>query len=88
MAVEAAWWGTWTISCRPLIAAYDKWMEDKGLQYRPTGVENGVEMAKGFISSGVKNPMKEELRKQIFPLKNICDTIEKLMEPEKRLVSP
>ena len=80
MSIEAAWWGTWSIACRPVVASYDRWMEEKGLQYRPTSIDHGVEMAKGFISSGVKNPMMGELRKQKFPLKDICKVIDNIIQ--------
>jgi predicted glycosyltransferase len=28
MNIEAAWWGTWTMACRPIIASYDRWCGD------------------------------------------------------------
>ena len=83
MSIEAAWWGTWSLACRPIIASYDKWMEEKGLQYRPKSIEDGVTMAKGFIASGVKNPAMAELRKQVFPIKSLCDIIEQSLNTPK-----
>jgi len=76
MAIEAAWWGTWTIACRPVIATYDKWLEENGLQFRANTVDEGITLATDFLSKNGKNPNLGLLWKQSFPLKAICDKIE------------
>jgi hypothetical protein len=76
MNIEAAWWGTWTLACRPVIASYDRWMEENLLQYRAYNIEGGVDIAIELLAHKSKNTRAGILWKQVFPLKNICDIIE------------
>lgn len=78
MTTEAAWWGTWTIACRPVIATYDRWLEEHHLQFRAHTIVEGMDLALELLTRKEKNKNAELLRKQKFPLKEICDIIAKV----------
>ena len=75
--IEAAYWGTWVLSCRPISTAYDRWLEGQGMVQRVRTVGESLGYAREFIESGGKNPRGEILREMEFPLGEICDIIEK-----------
>jgi len=76
MNIEAAYWGTWTVACRPVITTYDRWMEDNVLQVRANTIEDGVNLSQQMIKRGVKNKNSYKLRNMTFPLKEIITSIE------------
>ena len=73
---EAAYCGTWTISCRSFLTTYDKWLIDNKCMFHTKTPEESVDMAIEFLSKNEKNSNCEIIRKQNFPVKNICDKIE------------
>jgi hypothetical protein len=77
MGEEASWWGTWNLSCRPFIATYDRWQIDNGLMWQPPTVRESVIMVLKLLKLRGKNPQRKLIRKQKFPLKEICDAIER-----------
>jgi hypothetical protein len=74
--IEAAYWGTPVISCRPIETIYENWLIEKGLSVKAKSVEEAVSMAEKLM--GKRN---DELAQQVFggiefPLKEVIDLIE------------
>lgn len=76
MNIEAAWWGTWTLNCRPIYTSYDDWLVNHGNQIRITNATDGHIIAKKLIERGDKNQAMKHIRNMKFPLKEIVDDIE------------
>jgi len=77
MCEEAAWWGTWALSCRPFKTTYDMWLIEHGLMWQPPTVRDAVLKALELLTHKEKNPKCSQLNTQKFPLKMICDAIER-----------
>ncbi len=73
---EACYWGTWSISCRPFSSSYDKWLEETGNLIRVKSITDGCFTALEMLKRQGKNPAHKIIRKQKFPLKEICNFIE------------
>jgi len=76
MNLEASYWGTWTISCRPFLTSYDEWLQNNRSQIHVDTVEDGVQVASEMLDRADKNPCSAIIRKMQFPLDNICSFIE------------
>lgn len=79
MNIEATWWGTWTLACRKITTSYDNWLEDNYLQFRVHNVESAIDYSKYLLSLAKKNKNCTKLRNMVFPVKEICDHMEKLI---------
>lgn len=73
--IEAAYYGTWTITTRPFSTYYDTYMLTMELMSKATTVQDGVRLAKGFLEQPSKNVASEVLRKMKFPLREVVDKI-------------
>lgn len=74
--VEACYWGTWTISCRPFVTSYDIWLENTGNMLRARSPDEAIKHALEMLDHGGKNPKHGVIQDQIFPLDAICDKLE------------
>jgi hypothetical protein len=73
--IESAYWGTWTMSCRPFSTTYDDWLNVTGNQYHVSSVSEGVETANMLLDKIDKNPESEAIQTMEFPVIDIVNRI-------------
>jgi predicted glycosyltransferase len=87
MNIEAAYFGTPTICCRPIVSRYETWLVGNGLAKKPAALTPAVigTMAEGLAGER-SNPA--QLREMIFPTGAILDEIERTGGLPIRSASP
>lgn len=74
---EAAWWGTWCVTCRPFLTSYDRWLISNDLLMDARDPIQGALKCMQLLTIEGKNPAAYKFRNQKFPLKDICDVLER-----------
>jgi len=74
---EAAWWGTWCVTCRPFLTSYDRWLINNDLLVNARDPIQGALKCMQLLEKEGKNPAVYKFNEQEFPLENICDVLER-----------
>ena len=87
--IEGGYYGIPTLYWRSRMASYERWMIGKGLGFRARRAKEGVELASKVLedpSIGIafRKRARRVFRDQRFPVKEICDRMEKEIERHAR----
>jgi predicted glycosyltransferase len=81
MCLEAAYFGTPVITCRPIEAPITNWLINSGLAWKGKTAENTVELAEDWISKRTTETARKAFGGMEFPLKQLIQNIEKKEKP-------
>lgn len=74
--IEAAYYGTPTVSVRPIETCYEKWLVEKGLSVKAETVHEAVSLAERLLGKRNDELAEQTFGQMEFPVKEVVDLIE------------